>query len=73
MTLEEWRKAKGWTYAQLAHKVGAANAKVVHRWCRGEGIPTPEFQMAIQEATGGAIGPWSWASAVGVAEKKKGR
>lgn len=73
MTLEEWRKAQGMTYQQLADKVGAGNATVVRRWCLNEMIPAPEFQMALQIASLGAVGPWSFVSASGVAKKKKGR
>lgn len=71
MKLNEWRKAKGWTYAQLAEKVGASHSTVVRRWCVGEGVPSTEFQLAIQEATGGAVGRDEWQGDVGGAEKEK--
>lgn len=73
MQLEEWRKAKGWTYTRLAEKVGAAQASVVRRWCLGQVAPAPEFQMAIQEATGGAVGPSDWPRVGKGAGKRKGR
>lgn len=73
MKLEDWRKAKGLTLAQVAHKVGASHATVVRRWCAGEVIPAPEFQMAIQEATGGAVCPSDWVAGGMVAKKRKGR
>ena len=71
MTLEEWRKAKGWTYAQLADKVGAAHSVVVRRWCVGEGAPSPEFKNAVQEATGGAVRANSWPDVPKPQKKKK--
>lgn len=71
MTLEEWREAKGWTYAQLAEKVGAAHPVVVRRWCVGEGVPSLEFKNAVQEATGGAVRANSWVEVVAPAKPKR--
>jgi ribosome-binding protein aMBF1 (putative translation factor) len=33
MTLDDYRRKKGWTYSELARLVGASQATVVRRWC----------------------------------------
>lgn len=68
MKLEDWRKAKGMTYTKIAEKIGASHATVVRRWCVGKVNPSPEFQMAIQEATGGAVCPSDWPQGRGIAD-----
>jgi len=73
MKLEAWRKEQGWSYDRLAKKVGAAQASVVRRWCLGQVMPSPEFQLYVQEATGGAVGPSDWPRQGKPAGKRKGR
>jgi len=62
MTLEEWRKSKKFTYADLAKKLGASHATVVRRWClpndhKDRMIPAPNFMLIIQESTMGQVTP----------------
>lgn len=45
------------SYARFAEMIGASNGKVVHRYARGEQIPSRDFMARIVEVTGGAVTP----------------
>tara|TARA_X000001388_G_C2204593_1_gene112626 strand:- start:741 stop:983 length:243 start_codon:yes stop_codon:yes gene_type:complete len=57
MTLDQYRIEKGWSFTRLAKMLGASDAKVASRWCKGEQIPNREFMAAIMNLTQGAVSP----------------
>jgi|TARA_R110002020_G_scaffold353993_1_gene566799 hypothetical protein len=65
MKLEDWRLERGLTYKQLAEKLDAPGAGVVHRWCLNPQHPgyaryvrpSQEYMRRIKIATDGAVQP----------------
>ena len=62
MKLEDWRLDKGYTYRDLARKLDAPGAGVVHRWClpisnKRRVRPNEEYMRRIKIATNGAVQP----------------
>jgi len=57
MTLDEFRKEKGLTYAALARVLGATHATIVRRWCIGDKMPSKKYMVTIQEVSQGAVQP----------------
>lgn len=60
MTLEEWRKKKGYSYAKLAEILDASHATVARRWClpkdhKDRMIPAPKFMETITNASLGEV------------------
>jgi transcriptional regulator with XRE-family HTH domain len=50
MTLQELRKARGWTQAQLAERVGASR-RAVQDWEAGV-VPSPLYRRALANVLG---------------------
>jgi transcriptional regulator with XRE-family HTH domain len=62
MTLEQYRREKGWTYAQLANALGASHPTIARRWCLRHGdkqrlIPSPKYMERIMLQTASAVMP----------------
>ena len=62
MTLEQYRREKGWTYAQLADALGASHPTIARRWCLRHGdkqrlIPSPRYMERIMLQTASAVMP----------------
>jgi transcriptional regulator with XRE-family HTH domain len=62
MTLEDWRKKRGLSYAKLAELLGASHATMVRRWCRpfeadDKVIPTVKYMNRVLEITHGEVKP----------------
>ena len=57
MTLDQFRKEKGLTYAALARGLGVSHATIVRRWCIGDKIPAKRYMVAIQILSQGAVQP----------------
>ena len=62
MTLEQYRREKGWTYAQLADALGASHPTIARRWCLRHGdkqrlIPSPKYMERIMLQTASAVMP----------------
>tara|TARA_R100001440_G_scaffold26070_2_gene42386 strand:+ start:1031 stop:1246 length:216 start_codon:yes stop_codon:yes gene_type:complete len=62
MTLEQYRLDKGWTYAELANKLGASHATIARRWClrhnnKEKLIPSPKYMDRIMLMTDSAVMP----------------
>jgi len=62
MTLNDFRLAKDWSFAELARQTGAAHATVTRRWCLPPGdedrkIPSAKFMQAIVRITDGEVQP----------------
>ena len=55
MELRAYREMKGWTLAELAEKIGAANANVVHRYETGYRMPRPRAVEKIEDLTEGEV------------------
>jgi len=51
MDIRELRKAKGWTQAELARKLGTDNV-TVSRWERGVSSPRPMARRQLKELLG---------------------
>ena len=51
MKLSEWRKAKGWTQAELASQIGISTSRVGH-WERGGSVPSARYRKALSSALG---------------------
>ena len=65
MTLDQFRKSKGWSYAQLAKLTGCAHATVARRWCLpvnhpAKSVPGVRYMKAISVLTDGAVQPNSF-------------
>ena len=62
MQLDDYRRQNGMTYAELASKLGAAEATVARRWClpsgqKGRAIPNEHFMRRIIEVSGSEVLP----------------
>jgi len=62
MTLEQYRREKGWTYAQLADALGASHPTIARRWCLRHGdkqklIPLQKYMERIMLQTASAVMP----------------
>jgi transcriptional regulator with XRE-family HTH domain len=60
MTLDEFRKAEGWSLDRTAKELGisgASPARTVHRWITGQRIPRPRQMREIEVRTGGKVTP----------------
>lgn len=62
MQLDDYRKARGATYTELARLLGASHATVVRRWCLDPGakdrmIPSEEYMHRIMVLSGGQVTP----------------
>lgn len=62
MTLEQYRREKGWTYAQLADALGASHPTIARRWClrhtdKQRLIPSPKYMERIMLQTASAVMP----------------
>ena len=62
MKLDEYRRTKGWTYAELARQLGASHPTIVRRWCLRHDqndrlIPSPVYMDRIMLVTGSAVMP----------------
>lgn len=57
MKLDEFRKAKGMTYSQLAHLLGVKHATIAKRWCAHTVLPGKEAMQIIKEVTMGSVQP----------------
>lgn len=57
MTLDEYRKEKGWSYGKLSQVLDVGHSRMTSRWCRGEVIPTKEHMLRIIKLTHGAVQP----------------
>ena len=62
MQLDDYRRQNGMTYAELASKLGAAEATVARRWClpsgqKGRAIPNEHFMRRIIEVSRGEVLP----------------
>jgi len=60
MKLNDWRISKNMSFAELARKIGAPHAKVVHRWCvpnkSGHFVtPSRRYMKQIVLGTQGAV------------------
>ncbi len=65
MTLDTYRKSKGWSYSQLARLTGASHATVARRWCLppddpNKMIPASRFMNRIMVISDGAVLPNSF-------------
>jgi hypothetical protein len=62
MTLDNWRKKRGYSYRALAQMIGASHASVVRRWCMDLDdddfmIPKTKYMLIILEVTAGEVQP----------------
>ena len=62
MKLEQYRREKGWTYAQLADALGASHPTIARRWCLRHGdkqklIPSQKYMERIMLQTASAVMP----------------
>ena len=62
MILDDYRKARGQTYTELARLLGASHATVVRRWCllpgaRDRMIPSEEYMHRIMVLSNGQVTP----------------
>ena len=62
MQLNDYRRARGVTYQQLAELLGASHATVVRRWCLQPGardrmIPSEEYMHRIMVLSNGQVTP----------------
>ena len=62
MQLDDYRRQNRMTYAELASKLGAAEATVARRWClpagqKGRAIPNEHFMRRIIEVSGSEVLP----------------
>ena len=57
MTLDEYRKEKGWSYGKLAEVLNVGHGRMTSRWCKHEVIPTKEHMHRIMDLTMGAVQP----------------
>lgn len=54
-TLDEWRKGRGWSYADLARELGVSG-EAVRRYCTGQrAMPRPAILARIRVLTEGAV------------------
>jgi len=65
MTLEQFRKNKGWSYQKLAEMLGCNHATIARRWClpvadENRKIPHPRYMARIVDLTSGAVQPNSF-------------
>ena len=54
MQIDEWRKARGWTYSDLGRAL-SVSPQAARRWCLGERIPRPVELRKIRELTAGQV------------------
>lgn len=62
MTLDDYRKKRGWSYTELARQVGASQATVARRWCLEFGhkqrlIPNQKYMDIIMRLSMGEVMP----------------
>ena len=62
MTLDEYRRQKGWSYAHLARLLGASHATMARRWCldfdvTDKTIPNQEYMDRIVRISLGEVMP----------------
>ena len=62
MTLDTFRKEKGWSFAHLARQLGASHATVARRWClprdhKNRLIPSPVYMDRIIVISSGKVMP----------------
>ena len=62
MTIDEFRRQKGWTCTELARQVGAPHGTVARRWCYEPGhkyrlIPNEKYMDRIINMSLGAVMP----------------
>ncbi|RPG67759.1 MAG: hypothetical protein CBC02_001330 [Flavobacteriaceae bacterium TMED42] len=66
MTLDDYRKQKGWSYGQLAQRLGTKHAQMARRWCLPQNhkdylIPSnrgvTKYMSRILELTRGEVQP----------------
>ena len=65
MTLEQYRKSKGYSYKKLAEILGITGVSpesTVCRWCQKSRMPKPKNIQLIQEKTDGKVKPASFYS-----------
>ena len=63
MTLEQYRKSKGFSHKKLAEFLGITGVSPessVCRWCTGERIPRPKYIKLIAKKTNGKVKPASF-------------
>lgn len=57
MTLDEFRREKGWSYVKLARVLDVGQGRMTSRWCKHEVIPSKEYMQRIMDLTMGAVQP----------------
>ena len=65
MTLEQYRKSKGFSYKKLAEFLGITGVSpesTACRWCQGSRMPKPKNIKIIMEKTNGKVKPASFYS-----------
>ena len=65
MTLEQFRKQKGFSYKKLADFLGITGVSpesTACRWCQGSRMPKPKNILLIQRKTDGKVKPASFYS-----------
>jgi hypothetical protein len=65
MTLDQFRKSKGWSYAQLARLTECSHATVARRWCLpishpAKSVPGVRYMKRIIALSDGAVQPNSF-------------
>jgi len=57
MTLDEFRRERGWSIAELARELALHDARSAQRYLAGQRIPRPEVMRRIVSLTQGKVGP----------------
>lgn len=57
MTLDEFRRAHGWSVSELAKKLGLHDARSAQRYLSGARMPRPDVMRRIIDVTEGKVGP----------------
>ena len=57
MTLDDFRKEKGWSYGKLGRVLGTDHTRMASRWCKNEVIPNKVYMDRILNVTMGAVTP----------------
>ena len=67
MTLDEFRRERGWSIAELARELHLHDARSVQRYIARLRIPRPEVMARIVSLTEGKVGPADFYAGVEVA------